>query len=188
MKQRIEWKTPYLGHDIEGEYPTEAVLNNLIKHPDGVFGIASGRAEFGPRALGNRTLTADPRGDAIKDKVNEIKKRQKFRPFAPMILEEDVDEYFDGPTGPYMQFVAKCKHPKEFPAIVHKDGTSRVQTVNKEQHPDLHDLLTRFKDKTGCPMLLNTSLNIKGMPIVNDGQDAFNFSKYYQTLVFTSLK
>ena len=188
MKQRIEWKSPYLGHDISGEYPTEAVLNNLIKHPDGVFGIASGRAEFGPRALGNRTLTADPRGDTIKDKVNEIKKRQKFRPFAPMILEEYVDEYFDGPTGPYMQFVAKCKHPKEFPAIVHKDGTSRVQTVNKQQHPDLHDLLTRFKDKTGCPMLLNTSLNIKGMPIVNDEQDAFNFSKYYQTLVFTSLK
>ena len=61
-----------------------------------------------------------------------------------------------------MQFVAKCKHQKEFPAIVHKDGTSRVQTVNKQQHPDLHDLLTRFKDKTGCPMLLNTSLNIKG--------------------------
>ena len=79
MKQRIEWKTPYLGHDIEGEYPTEPVLNNLIKHPDGVFGIASGRAEFGPRALGNRTLIPDPRGDAIKDKVNEIKKRQKFR-------------------------------------------------------------------------------------------------------------
>jgi carbamoyltransferase len=188
MKQRIEWKTPYLGHDIPGEYPTEVVLNNLIKYPDSVFGIASGRAEFGPRALGNRTLTADPRGNAIKDKVNEIKKRQKFRPFAPMILEEDVNEYFDGPTGPYMQFVAKCKHPNEFPAIVHKDGTSRVQTVNKQQHPDLHDLLTRFKDKTGCPMLLNTSLNIKGMPIVNDEQDAFNFSKYYQTLVFTSLK
>ena len=64
-------------------------------------GIASGRAEFGPRALGNRTLTADPRGKDIKDKVNEIKKRQKFRPFAPMILEEDVDEYFEGPKGPY---------------------------------------------------------------------------------------
>ena len=94
MKQRIEWKTPYLGHDIEGEYPTEAVLNNLIKHPDGVFGIASGRAEFGPRALGNRTLTADPRGDAIKDKVNEIKKRQKFRPFAPAVLNEHRNEYF----------------------------------------------------------------------------------------------
>ena len=77
---------------------------------------------------------------------------------------------------------------KDFPAIIHKDGTSRVQTVNKQQHPDLHDLLTRFKDKTGCPMLLNTSLNIKGMPIVNDKQDAFNFTVKYQTLVFTSVK
>ena len=188
MKQRIEWKTPYLGRDIPGEYPTENVLNHLINSKDKICGIASGRAEFGPRALGNRTLCADPRGNDIKDKVNEIKKRQKFRPFAPMILEEYVDEYFDGPTGPYMQFVAKCKHPKDFPAIIHKDGTSRVQTVNKQQHPDLHDLLTRFKDKTGCPMLLNTSLNIKGMPIVNDEQDAFDFGKHYQTLVFTSLK
>ena len=188
MKQRIEWKTPYLGRDIPGEYPTENVLNHLINSKDKICGIASGRAEFGPRALGNRTLCADPRGNDIKDKVNEIKKRQKFRPFAPMILEEYVDEYFDGPAGPYMQFVAKCKHPKDFPAIIHKDGTSRVQTVNKQQHPDLHDLLTRFKDKTGCPMLLNTSLNIKGMPIVNDEQDAFDFGKHYQTLVFTSLK
>ena len=105
-----------------------------------------------------------------------------------MILEEYADEYFEGPKGPYMQFVSKCKYPKEFPAIIHKDGTSRVQTVNKEQHPDLHDLLTQFKDKTGCPMLLNTSLNIKGMPIVNDKQDAFNFTEKYKTLVFTSVK
>ena len=190
MKQRINWQTPYLGHEIEGEYPTELVLNFLTNenYKDPICGIASGRAEFGPRALGNRTLCADPRGKDIKDKVNAIKQRQEFRPFAPMILEEYADEYFEGPKGPYMQFVSKCKYPKDFPAIIHKDGTSRVQTVNKQQHPDLHDLLTRFKDKTGCPMLLNTSLNIKGMPIVNDKQDAFNFTVKYQTLVFTSVK
>ena len=188
MKERINWQTPYLGHEIEGDYPTEYVLKHLLNSKDKICGIASGRAEFGPRALGNRTLCADPRGKDIKDKVNAIKQRQEFRPFAPMILEEYADEYFEGPKGPYMQFVSKCKYPKEFPAIIHKDGTSRVQTVNKEQHPDLHDLLTRFKDKTGCPMLLNTSLNIKGMPIVNDKQDAFNFTKKYQTLVFTSVK
>ena len=118
--------------------------------------------------------------------MNEIKRRQKFRPFAPMILEEYVDEYFEGPSGPYMQFIAKCKHPKDFPAMIHKDGTSRVQTVNKEQHAGLHELLTRFHDKTGCPMLVNTSLNIKGMPIVNDVKDATDFANFYQTLVFTS--
>ena len=74
-----------------------------------------------------------------------------------------------------MQFVSKCKYHNDFPAIIHKDGTSRVQTVNKQQHPVLHDLLTRFKDKTGCPMLLNTSLNIKGEPIVNTEEDARRF-------------
>jgi carbamoyltransferase len=183
-RERIQWNSPYLGHDIPGEYPVEDVYNALLK--GSICGIASGRAEFGPRALGNRTLCADPRGNDIKDTVNEIKRRQQFRPFAPMILEEHVDEYFDGPSGPYMQFIAKCKHPKDFPAIIHKDGTSRVQTVNKEQHAGLHELLTRFYDKTGCPMLLNTSLNIKGMPIVNDEQDARDFANFYKTLVFTS--
>jgi len=184
----LDWKTPYLGHNIEGEYPVEKSLKALL---DGeIIGIANGRAEFGPRALGNRTLTADPRGPLVKDKMNEIKHRQKFRPFAPMILEEDVHEYFEMPENikqsPYMQFVAKCRFPKEFPAIVHVDGTSRVQTVNQLQHPDLYLLLSSFKAETGCPMLVNTSLNIKGKPIVNDEQDAIDFSKHYNVKVFTS--
>jgi carbamoyltransferase len=178
---KLNWQTPYLGHNIEGEYPIDDIMDSLLKGE--ICGIASGRAEFGPRALGNRTLTADPRGPAIKDKMNEIKRRQKFRPFAPMILEEDVHDYFDMPTNinqsPYMQFVAKCKHPKEFPAIIHKDGTSRVQTVNQLQHPDLYLLLQRFKESTGCPMLVNTSLNIKGQPIVNDLADAIEFEQHY---------
>lgn len=184
---RINWETPYLGHNIAGEYPVDDVLTSLLA--GNICGIASGRAEFGPRALGNRTLTADPRGDKIKDSMNEIKRRQKFRPFAPMILEEDVHDYFEMPTNitasPYMQFVAKCKDPEQFPAIIHKDGTSRVQTVNKEQHPGLYELLYKFKEKTGCPMLVNTSLNIKGQPIVNDVNDAKDFSKYYGIKVFT---
>lgn len=184
----LDWKTPYLGYNIEGDYPVEKSLKALL---DGeIIGIANGRAEFGPRALGNRTLTADPRGPLVKDKMNEIKHRQKFRPFAPMILEEDVHEYFEMPTNikqsPYMQFVAKCRFPKEFPAIVHVDGTSRVQTVNQLQHPDLYLLLSSFKAETGCPMLVNTSLNIKGKPIVNDEQDAIDFSKHYNVKVFTS--
>ena len=184
----LNWQSPYLGHNIEGDYPVEKSLKALL---DGeIIGIANGRAEFGPRALGNRTLTADPRGPLIKDKMNEIKRRQKFRPFAPMILEEDVHDYFEMPENvtqsPYMQFVAKCKHPKDFPAIVHIDGTSRVQTVNQLQHPDLYILLSRFKEETGCPMLVNTSLNIKGKPIVNDEHDAIEFSKHYNVKVFTS--
>ena len=184
----LNWKTPYLGYNIEGDYPVEKTLKILLKGE--IVGIANGRAEFGPRALGNRTLAADPRGPLIKDKMNEIKRRQKFRPFAPMILEEDVHEYFEMPKNitqsPYMQFVAKCKFPKEFPAIIHVDNTSRVQTVNQLQHPELYQLLSRFKEETGCPMLVNTSLNIKGKPIVNDEQDAIDFSKHYGVKVFTS--
>ena len=184
----LHWKTPYLGYNIEGDYPVEKALKILLKGE--IVGIANGRAEFGPRALGNRTLTADPRGPLIKDKMNEIKRRQKFRPFAPMILEEDVHEYFEMPKNitqsPYMQFVAKCKFPKQFPAIIHVDNTSRVQTVNQLQHPELYQLLSRFKEETGCPMLVNTSLNIKGKPIVNDEQDAIDFSKHYGVKVFTS--
>jgi len=180
-KQKVDWNTPYLGYNIEGKYPIKKALASLKEGE--LFGIANGKAEFGPRALGNRSLCADPRGPDVKDKMNVIKKRQKFRPFAPIILEEHVHDYFEMPGGishaPYMQFVAKCKKPDEFPAIIHEDGTSRVQTVRKEEHPDLHKLLTSFYKKTGCPMLLNTSLNIKGQPIVNDEADAEAFAQHY---------
>ena len=179
--KKANWKTPYLGYEIKGKYPINKALKSLKAGE--LFGIANGRAEFGPRALGNRSLCADPRGPHVKDKMNVIKKRQKFRPFAPMILEEYVHDYFEMPGNishaPYMQFVARCKFPEEFPAIIHEDGTSRVQTVRKEEHPDLHKLLTKFYNETGCPMLLNTSLNIKGQPIVNDEADAEAFAKHY---------
>jgi len=184
---KIEWKTPYLGHNIEGSYPIQKALASLAVGD--IFGIANGRAEFGPRSLGNRSLMADPRGNDIKDRVNSIKQRQQFRPFAPVILEEHVHDYFDMPnriTSPYMQFTAKCKHPRDFPAIVHVDGTSRVQTVNASQHPGLYSLIAQFYKKTGCPMLLNTSLNIKGQPIVNNVQDAIEFSQTYNIKVHTS--
>jgi carbamoyltransferase len=84
-----------------------------------------------------------------------------------------------------MQFVAKCKKPKEFPAIIHADGTSRVQTVTQKQNPGLYELLSKFYKKTGCPMLVNTSLNIKGQPIVNDEKDAAVFAEYYGVKVHT---
>ena len=179
--------TPYLGYNIPGKYPIKKALHSLEKNE--LFGIANGRAEFGPRALGNRSLCADPRGPEVKDRMNVIKKRQKFRPFAPMILREHVGEVFEMPGGitdaPYMQFVAKCKYPELYPAIIHHDGTSRVQTVSRQDHPDLHKLLKEFYKRTGCPMLLNTSLNIKGQPIVNDVADAKAFTRKYKVKVHT---
>ncbi len=183
-RQKLKWTGPYLGENIETEYPVEKLLTYLLEH--GIVGVASGRAEFGPRALGNRSLLADPTRPDIKDKVNAIKRRQKFRPFAPVILEQYAAEYFDMPVeiSPYMQFTARCKFPTRFPAIVHADGTSRVQTVNKEQHPGLFELLTKWYEKTGCPMLLNTSLNIKGFPMVNDEKDAEAFQNMYKVAVF----
>jgi carbamoyltransferase len=149
--------------------------------------VASGAAEFGPRALGNRSLLADPRGPDIKDRVNEIKRRQQFRPFAPVILEEYADQYFDLPRGwttsPYMQAVGRCRSPDVFPAIVHVDGTSRVQTVPPDSASGIRQLLEAWYAKTGCPMLLNTSLNIRGEPIVNDRRDANRFEKLYGVTV-----
>ena len=179
-KKRITWTNAYLGHDIAGPYPVADLLHALHSH--GIVGVASGRAEFGPRALGNRSLLADPRGADIKDRVNNIKRRQQFRPFAPVILEEHVDMYFDMPHGfsnsRYMQSVARCRHPHIFPAIVHRDGTSRVQTVPTDGS-GIRQLLEAWYAKTGCPMLLNTSLNIRGEPMVNDRADADRFEQLY---------
>lgn len=183
---RLAWRDSYLGHDIPGSYPIRDILSELTTSK--ICGVASGRAEFGPRALGNRSLLADPRGSEIKDKVNEIKRRQKFRPFAPVILEELVHEYFDMPVGwdnsPYMQVVARCKHPDQFPAICHVDGTSRVQTVPKDDS-GIRQLLEQWYVWTGCPMLLNTSLNIRGEPMVNDRADADRFEQLYGVKVYS---
>lgn len=185
IKTHIDWPGPYLGYNIPGDYPVEAALREL--QTVGMVGIANGRAEYGPRALGNRSLIADPRGADMKDLVNTVKQRQEFRPFAPVILEEYVHEYFDMPcdTSPYMQVVARCKYPEEFPAITHLDGTSRVQTVNAQQHPGLYRLLSRWLAETGCPMLLNTSLNIKGKPMVDNEQQAAEWQAAYNVKVLT---
>jgi carbamoyltransferase len=181
-KQFMSMDHMYTGYNIEGEYPVEEVLNELLT--TGICGVANGRAEFGPRAFGNRSLLADPRGTDIKDRVNEIKRRQKFRPFAPAILAEHASAYFEGPTGPFMQYTATCTDPG-LPAIVHGDGTSRVQTVSANQSVGFRKLLERWYEETGCPILLNTSLNIKGKPIVNDELDAIQFAKHYNVKVYT---
>ena len=174
---------PFLGYDMGYQVDNKEIVDYLVENK--ICGLARGPAEYGPRALGNRSLIADPRGDNIKDKVNEIKRRQKFRPFAPAILAELADDYFDIPGGssPYMQVVARCKHPELFPAIVHYDGTSRVQTVEKDGSP-FRQLLELWYARTGCPMLLNTSLNIKGEPMINNQEDADKWSRKYGLPVF----
>ena len=183
---QLNWKNAYLGTDIPGPYPVKDLLSELLTNK--IVGVASGRAEFGPRALGNRSLLADPRGADIKERVNAIKQRQQFRPFAPVILEELAHEYFDMPSGwptsRYMQTVAYCKRPEEFPAIIHADKTSRVQTVPKDGS-GIRQLLEAWFEWTGCPMLLNTSLNIRGEPMVNDRQDADRFEQLYGVRVLS---
>jgi carbamoyltransferase len=171
----------YTGYNIEGEYPVEEVLHELLT--TGICGVANGRAEFGPRAFGHRSLLADPRRADIKDRVNEIKRRQKFRPFAPAVLAEHADVYFHGRKSPFMQYTATCTDPG-LPAITHGDGTSRVQTVSRDQSVGFRKLLERWYEETGCPVLLNTSLNIKGKPMVNTKQDAEEFEKTYGVRVF----
>jgi carbamoyltransferase len=177
---KVNWVDAFLGYGISGDYPVNSLLDVLLS--DSIVGVASGRAEFGPRALGNRSLLADPRGGRIKDKVNQIKRRQKFRPFAPVILEEYVHQYFTMPihwdNSRYMQVVGTCRLPELFPAIVHHDGTSRVQTVPKDGS-GIRELLEKWYILTGCPMLLNTSLNIRGEPMVNNRDDADRFAKLY---------
>ena len=184
-QQHIAWPGAALGYDMGYHSDNRTIVEHLIKHK--ICGLARGPAEFGPRALGNRSLVADPRGPHIKERINGIKQREQFRPFAPAVLEELADKYFEMPTEstPYMQFTARCKDPDYFPAITHTDGTSRVQTVNKTDNPQFRELLEIWYDLTGCPMLLNTSLNIKGQPMVNDHADAEAWSKTYGLHVFT---
>lgn len=176
--KHINWKTPYLGYDLGGEYPVDKILQELKTNK--IAAVATGRAEYGPRALGNRSILADPRDPGIKDRVNLIKQREPFRPFAPVVLEEFSSEWFDMKfTSPYMQYTVRCKKPDQIPSVVHADGTSRVQTVNREQHPDLHMLLRKWYWDTGCPVLLNTSLNVKGQPLLNDESDILKWESYY---------
>ena len=156
-------------------------------------GWVQGRMEFGPRALGNRSILADPRLPEMQRTLNlKVKKRESFRPFAPAVLQERVEELFDlRCDSPYMLLVAGVldAHPTEgktgkgferlkavqsaIPAVTHVDGSARVQTVNREDNPSFYELLRRFAKLTGCPVLLNTSFNIRGEPIVCTPEDAY---------------
>ena len=177
--KHINWQSPYLGYNIEKEYPVNEIVDKLLK--DSIAPVAAGRAEFGPRSLGNRSILADPRDPNIKNLVNKIKQRELFRPFAPVILEEYSSEWFDmNYKSPYMQFTPKCLKPNLIPSVVHADGTSRVQTVNKNDHAGLYEVLKKWHSITGIPVLLNTSLNIKGQPILNDEFDVEEWKKFYK--------
>ena len=142
-----------------------------------VLGWYQGRMEFGPRALGNRSILADPRDPEMKAKINaKVKFREPFRPFAPSVPREDADRYFElgGREAPYMLLVPPVRPEmrKVIPAVTHVDGTGRVQTVERERNPLYYDLLRRFERRTGVPVVLNTSFNIRGEPIVCTPEDA----------------
>lgn len=177
-KDKLIW-SPYAGYNITNPIDPSAVVDHLLEHR--YCGIANGRAEFGPRALGNRSLIADVRYD-VQDTVNTIKRRQKYRPFAPAILEEYAEEYFDGPMNDHMQFTSWAKH--DYAPVIHVDGSSRVQIVRKDCESVFRKVIEEYHDRTGVPMLLNTSLNIRGRPMVNDEHDAELWQQKYDVKVF----
>jgi carbamoyltransferase len=161
-------------------------------------GWHQGRMEFGPRSLGGRSIIADPRSETVQKQLNlKVKYRESFRPFAPSVLREDVSEWFDIESdSPYMLLVADVAKSKqrsmtpeqeklfgidklnvprsEIPAVTHVDYSARIQTVHKETNPKYHQLISKFKELTGCPVLVNTSFNVRGEPIVCTPEDAFN--------------
>ncbi|MEE9270355.1 MAG: carbamoyltransferase [Candidatus Krumholzibacteria bacterium] len=160
--------------ELSEEEILERTANAIVDQR--VIGWFQGRMEFGPRALGNRSILADARNPENKDVVNmKIKFRESFRPFAPTVLEERVSDYFelDVPS-PYMLLVAQVREDKrEIPSVTHVDGSARIQTVNREENQLYYDLIKRFDEKTGCPVIINTSFNVRGEPIVCTPHDAY---------------
>jgi carbamoyltransferase len=164
-----------------------------------VIGWFQGKMEFGPRALGSRSIIGDARSEKMQSVMNrKIKFRESFRPFAPCVLREYVHDYFEmqpGQDSPYMLLVAPLREAKRLqadtppvqlkgldklkvkrsivPAITHVDYSARIQTVDPQRHPKLHRLMSRFNEKTGCPVIINTSFNIRGEPIVCRPEDAY---------------
>ena len=178
----------------------EDLINKTSEHlsNEKAVGWFQGRMEFGPRALGARSILGDPRSDKMQKNLNlKVKYRESFRPFAPSVLREDLSKWFDlNVDSPYMLLVANIKDDKkikmtdeqkklfgidklnikrsEIPAVTHVDYSARVQTVKKDTNKRYYDLISKFKEKTGCPVIVNTSFNVRGEPIVNTPTDAFN--------------
>jgi carbamoyltransferase len=155
--------------------PAEVAVSSLTNGD--VIGWFQGGSEFGPRALGNRSILADPRDRLVRDRLNlEIKRRESFRPFAPSVLDNGISGIFtefDG-SSPSMMFVAEVKRDvaDRIPSVTHVDGTARLQTVRYEDNPTFHDLIEGFGAVTGLPVVLNTSFNVDRMPIVETPLDA----------------
>jgi carbamoyltransferase len=177
---------PYECHDEE-----DALVRRVadLLADQKTVGWFQGRMEFGPRALGNRSILADPRGRDVQRTVNlKIKFRESFRPFAPSVLAERAHEYFDlDYPSPYMMMVAPvhgaaiegaglerlAKIDSSIPAVTHVDGSARIQTVHQGTNPLYHHLLKEFEERTGCPVLVNTSFNVRGEPIVCTPEEAY---------------
>ena len=198
-QEKIENELKSLGANFEIlEYEDLIDKTSELLSNEKAIGWFQGRMEFGPRALGGRSILGDPRSDKMQKNLNlKVKYRESFRPFAPSILREDLPEWFDLKTeSPYMLLVANINHKKkiemsdeekklfgieklnvkrsEIPAVTHVDYSARIQTVTKTTNNRYYDLISRFKEKTGCPVLVNTSFNVRGEPIVNSPSDAFN--------------
>ncbi len=170
IERFLEWsKLSYRRlHDVAGETADILARNQVI-------GWFQGPMEFGPRALGARSILASPIDAGMQAKLNEIKDREDFRPVAPAVIEEDAAEWFVGASvAPFMLFIYDVREDRadRIPAVRHVDGTARVQTVNAQQHPLYYELLCRFKEKTGVPVLVNTSFNTRGEPVVCTPRDA----------------
>ena len=198
-KEEIESQLTKLGAKYE-VLEDEKIISNTIEDliDEKAIGWFQGRMEFGPRALGSRSIIADPRSASMQKKLNlKVKYRESFRPFAPSVLREDVTEWFNfDDDSPYMLLVSNINKKKciemnaeqkklfgieklnvkrsEIPAVTHVDYSARIQTVHKETNPKYYNLLSEFKKKTGCGVIVNTSFNVRGEPIVNTPEDAFN--------------
>lgn len=170
IEKFLQWaKVPYKKLQNIAEETAEILAQ------DKIIGWFQGRMEFGPRALGSRSILASPINPSMQARLNEVKDREDFRPVAPVVLEEDAGDWFEGAKySPYMLFVYDVKADKadKIPAVRHVDGTARIQTINHNQHPAYYELLKAFKDRTGVPVLVNTSFNTLGKPIVCSPRDA----------------
>jgi len=173
-EKRINYKK-FNSIDELVDYVTEALIQQRI------VGWFQGRFEWGPRALGNRSILADPRSSTMKDTVNmKIKFREPFRPFAPSVLQEDIHDFFDIRDNDthlpfkFMLYTTPVIKGEHIPAVTHANGTSRIQAVSCDDNPLYYSLIKKFKEKTAVPLVLNTSFNLKGEPIVNSPQDALS--------------
>jgi carbamoyltransferase len=186
IEQFLKWtKARYRKLKNIAEETAEILTENKI------VGWFQGRMEFGPRSLGSRSILASPIHAEMQSRLNEVKDREDFRPVAPVVLEEDAADWFeDGDYSPFMLFVYKVRPEKadKIPAVTHVDGTARIQTINRQQHLLYYDLLKAFKKKTGVPVLVNTSFNTLGKPIVCTPRDAVEcfYSSPFDALVIGS--